>query len=193
MLMPGSTHIIRKSTELLQPMTLPACPCVVLLLKLQRWQRKWAHEAAEPLSGDSSIRLQLSVRAGKDTAEQPVSVQLHLVSAGSGAAAQGPEINRGQPQVVLTQKNADEQPAAMAVLGSLYQMEPLPGLLSELTQVQQLQAAVLADMWEVPDVSKEAVKLLLGAATSYTGLTEELALYYTQMPAIPSCLLPLLE
>jgi hypothetical protein len=136
--------------------------------------------------------VELSVRTTSDAAEHPVSVHLQLVSTGTGTAAQAPEINNETPQVVLTLQNADEQPAAMAVLGSLYQIEPLPALLSELTQVQQLQAAVLADMWEVPDVSKEAVKLLLEAAT-YTGLTEELAMSYAQMPAIPGCLLPLLQ
>lgn len=165
----------------------------MLLLQLQRWQRKRAREDAETPSDSNSIRVELSVSPGSDAAEQPVSVQLQLVSTGSDTPAQPAELDRGMPQLILTLQDQDEQPAALAVLGSLYHIKRMPELLSELTQVQQLQAAVLADMWEVPDVSAEVVRLLLAAADSATGLTEHLALYYAQMPAVPSCLLPLLQ
>jgi hypothetical protein len=51
----------------------------------------------------------------------------------------------------------------MAVLAALYAVKPLPELLSELPQEQQLQAALLADMWQIPKVSTAAVQLLLNA------------------------------
>jgi hypothetical protein len=47
----------------------------------------------------------------------------------------------------LTLQDASEQEAALAVLQSLCAVKPLPELLSELSQEQQLQAAVLADKW----------------------------------------------
>jgi hypothetical protein len=47
----------------------------------------------------------------------------------------------------LELQDASEQQAALAVLQSLYAVKPLHTLLSELSQEQQLQAAVLADKY----------------------------------------------
>jgi hypothetical protein len=53
------------------------------------------------------------------------------------------QITPGRLELQL--QDASELQAALAVLQSLYAVKPLPELLSELSQEQQLQAAVLAD------------------------------------------------
>jgi hypothetical protein len=60
---------------------------------------------------------------------------------------------------VLTLEDADQQPAAMAVLQALYYVQPGSDLLLELTQEQQLQAVLLADMWQVPTQQQRAHSL----------------------------------
>jgi len=80
----------------------------------------------------------------------------------------------------------------MAVVSSLYLVKPLPELLSELPQEQQLHAALLADMWEVPDVTTAAVQLLVKAAKTNAGLKPGLPQLYLAHEALPDCLLPLL-
>lgn len=52
----------------------------------------------------------------------------------------------------------------MALLAGMYMVKPWPELLAELTPQQQLQAADLADRWELPVARDAAVKLLQEAA-----------------------------
>jgi hypothetical protein len=79
----------------------------------------------------------------------------------------------------------------MAVLAALYNVKPIPELLSELSQEQQLHAALLADMWQLPEVSTAAVQLLVETAKADEGL--EAAAYdrFLQLGAFPVCLMPL--
>ena len=65
-----------------------------------------------------------------------------------------------RPQLALELQAASELSAALAVLQSLYAASPLQELLSKLSQEQQLQATILADKWQVPDVGAAAVDAL---------------------------------
>ena len=94
---------------------------------------------------------------------------------------------------MLALQDASEQPAALVVLKALYAVKPLPELLSELSQEQQLQAALLADMWQVPDVSTAAVRLLKAAAGTQAGLSEAVRKEVLGLQAIPACLQPLVQ
>ena len=94
---------------------------------------------------------------------------------------------------MLTLQDAAQEPAAIAVLAALYSVKPIPELLSELPQEQQLHAALLADMWQIADVSTAAVKLLVDAATADQGLSEAAYEQYLQLAAPPTCLLLLFE
>jgi len=89
----------------------------------------------------------------------------------------------------------DEQqvPAAMTVLSALYGVKTIPRLLSELTQEQQLHAAVLADMWQIDAVSAGAAKLLNSAAQSSNGLSAAVTKQLLSMPAYPDSLVPLVQ
>jgi hypothetical protein len=92
----------------------------------------------------------------------------------------------------LELQDASEQHAALAVLQSLYAVKPLPELLSELSQEQQLQAAVLADKWQVPLVSSAAADILAEAAS--TGVLEQaVQQHMLSAQALPECLQPLLK
>jgi hypothetical protein len=84
-----------------------------------------------------------------------------------------------------------EQEAALAVLSSLYAVKPLPELLSELSQEQQLQAALLADKWQVPNVSSAAAQLLVAAANTPGALAEGVRHRVLAAAALPDCLQPL--
>ena len=92
----------------------------------------------------------------------------------------------------LELQDASELAAALAVLQSLYEVKPLPELLSELSQEQQLQAAVLADMWQVPHVSSAAARLLADALKTADGLADAVQQRILQGP-LPVCLEPLLK
>jgi hypothetical protein len=98
-----------------------------------------------------------------------------------------------KPRLVLTLQDAAQEPAAVAVLAALYSVKPIPELLSKLPQEQQLHAALLADMWQIADVSTTAVKLLVDAATADQGLSEAAYEQYLQLAAPPAGLLPLFE
>jgi len=74
----------------------------------------------------------------------------------------------------------------MAVLAALYGVS----VADELSQEQLLQAAVLADMWQVPDVATAAVELLVDAANR-PGLSEAATKAFLDLEVIPNCLLPL--
>jgi hypothetical protein len=92
----------------------------------------------------------------------------------------------------LELQDDSELAAALAVLQSLYEVKPLPELLSELSQEQQVQAAVLADMWQVPHVSSAAAQLLKDAINTADGLEEAVQQRIVQGP-LPECLQPLLK
>lgn len=94
---------------------------------------------------------------------------------------------------MLILQNAEQQQAAHTVLEALYATKPLPELLSALSQEQLLHAAVLADMWEVPDVGLEAVQQLTNAAQSSSGLSEAAMQHLLHMPVHPDYLQPLLK
>jgi hypothetical protein len=81
---------------------------------------------------------------------------------GSSDAAPAPAepAPTARPELVLTLQDPEQLPAAMAVLASMYLTKPLPQLLSELSTTQQLHAALLADMWQAPNVSTAAVDSL---------------------------------
>ena len=91
----------------------------------------------------------------------------------------------------LELQDASEQEAALAVLSSLYAVKPLPRLLSVLSQEQQLQAAVLADKWQVPNVSSAAAQLLVAAANTPGALAETVQHSVLAAAALPDCLQPL--
>jgi hypothetical protein len=91
----------------------------------------------------------------------------------------------------LELQDASEQEAALAVLSSLYAVKPLPRLLSELSQEQQLQAAVLADKWQVPNVSSAAAQLLVAAANTPGALADTVQHSVLAAAALPDCLQPL--
>ena len=101
------------------------------------------------------------------------------------------ETSRARLELEL--QDASEQEAALAVLQSLYAVKPLPELLSELSQEQQLQAAVLADKWQVPHVSNAAAQLLTDAAKTPSTLTETVQQRVLGAEALPGCLQPLLK
>jgi hypothetical protein len=63
-------------------------------------------------------------------------------------------------QVTITLLDANYEPAAMAVLKGLYQVKPWIDLLPDLTPQQQVQAAVLADVWQLSAASEAAVGVL---------------------------------
>jgi hypothetical protein len=87
----------------------------------------------------------------------------------------------------LELQDASEEAAALTVLQSLYAVAPLQKLLAPLRQEQLLQAAVLADKWQVPDVSTAAVRALQAK-----DLSPDVLQQFLQLPAVPAFLLPLL-
>jgi hypothetical protein len=96
-----------------------------------------------------------------------------------------------RPQLVLTLEDADHEPAALAVLQVLYCVPQESGLLLELPQEQQLQAAILADMWQVPNVGSAVAGMLAAAADGQ--LSEAVTDRLLSMQAVPGCLEPLLK
>jgi hypothetical protein len=93
----------------------------------------------------------------------------------------------------LELQDASDQQAALAVLQSLYAVKPLPELLSELSHEQQLQAAVLADMWQVPHVSSTAAQLLADATNTADGLADGVQQRILHGSPLPECLQSLLK
>ncbi len=80
----------------------------------------------------------------------------------------------------------------MAVLAGLYLVKPWPELIAGLAPQQQLQAAVLADMWQLPAATEAVTELLMAAAGSaewLTGVSEQVL----SLQAVPDCLLPLFK
>jgi hypothetical protein len=96
-----------------------------------------------------------------------------------------------QRQIRLTLPDDSYQPAAMAVLAFLYSVKPEP--LAELSTKQLVQAAVLADMWQVPAACSRAMELLTAIADSAEGLPTAAFDQLLRLPAVPITLQPLLE
>ena len=99
---------------------------------------------------------------------------------------------QAKQQVTVTLPDASFEPAAMAVLAGLYLVQPWPKLLADLTPQQQVQAAVLADMWQLPEASEAAVGVLqeaTGNASDASAVLEQLF----SLPAVPDCLSQVLE
>jgi hypothetical protein len=111
--------------------------------------------------------------------------KLSLMSSNSSVQ----QTTRGRLELEL--QDASEQQAALAVLQSLYAFKPLPKLLVQLSQEQQLQAAVLADQWQVPHVSSAAAQLLVTAANTPDALAEAVQQTVVAAAALPECLQPL--
>ena len=80
----------------------------------------------------------------------------------------------------------------MAVLAGLYQVKPWCKLLDDLTPQQQVQAAVLADMWQLPAASQAAVELLQ-AATESEAMPSVVLEQLLKLDAVPQFLLPVFE
>jgi len=113
---------------------------------------------------------------------------------GSASSAKASNTDAGARwQLAITLPDEQQVPAAMAVLAALYGVKPIPELLSELTQEQQLHAAVLADMWQIDAVSTGAAKLLMSAAQSSDGLPASASELLLSMAAYPDCLAPLVQ
>jgi hypothetical protein len=98
-----------------------------------------------------------------------------------------------RPKLMLELQDDSEQTAAIAVLKALYVTQPLPELLFDSTQEQQLQAALLADKWQVPSVSTEAMLQLLDALSSNSGLTTAVKQRIITGPALPGCMKTLMK
>ena len=107
---------------------------------------------------------------------------------GKGKAANK---RQAKQQITITLPDASYEPAAMAVRKGLYQVEPWPKLLADLTPQQQVQAAMLADMWQLTAASEAAVALLQepGSSDRQSAVLEQLV----SMAAVPDCLMPLFE
>jgi hypothetical protein len=105
---------------------------------------------------------------------------------------------QAQRHIEATLPDASYEPAAVAVLAGMYMVKPWPELLSDLTTQQQVHAAVLADMWQLPAASDAALQLLKTAADtgsspdSTDGVSGVLQALFS-MAALPGCLMPLLE
>jgi hypothetical protein len=71
-------------------------------------------------------------------------------------------------------------------------VKPWLKLLADLTPQQQVQAAVLADMWQLPAASEAAVEVLQAAGDSADRLAAVLE-QLLGLEAVPDCLLPVFE
>jgi hypothetical protein len=140
-------------------------------MQILRWQHKRPHVGETP--------------AGVNTRRR--------ASASSSSSIQQAQQDTSRPQLVLTLQDAAEQPAAMSVLAALYGAKPLPELLSELSQEQQLQAAMLADMWQLPAISTAAAGCLTKSLKSQQQLSEAVTEQLLHLQAVPDCLQPLLK
>jgi hypothetical protein len=101
-------------------------------------------------------------------------------------------IQHAKKSVTITLPDASYEEAAMAVLAGLYQVEPWSTLFAGLTPQQQVQAAVLADMWQLTAACDAAVEVLETAAIK---LDNAASLFgqLLSMPTVPDCLTHLFE
>jgi hypothetical protein len=121
----------------------------------------------------------------KDTAAEgpPSKRRRTRSSAASNHTTSSTADSSSRPQLVLELQDQSEEAAALTVLQSMYAVEPLGQLLAKLRQEQLLQAAMLADKWQVPDVSAAAVQAL-----PRDDFSRELLQQFVQCPLCqPSC------
>ena len=138
-------------------------------MQILRWQNKRMHDQAA--AGVSTRRRASASKSSTQQSQQDAS----------------------RPQLVLTLQDASEQPAAMAVLAVMFGAKTMPDLLSELSQEQQLQAAMLADMWQLPAISTKVAEALTSTHTSQGKLPGTVTRQLLQLQAVPDCLRPLLQ
>jgi hypothetical protein len=138
-------------------------------MQILRWQNKRTHDQAA---------------AGVSTRRR---------ASGSKRSTQPTQQDTSRPQLVLTLQDASEQPAAMDVLAVMYGAKAMPELLSELSQEQQLQAAMLADMWQLPAISTKVAEALTSTHSSQGELSEAVTEQLLHLQAVPECLRPLLQ
>jgi hypothetical protein len=101
---------------------------------------------------------------------------------------------QAKQQFPITLPDASYEPAAMALLQGLYQVEPWSKLLDDLTPQQQVQAAVLADMWDLTAATEAALGVLQTVTVAdnvycLSAVLEQLL----SMEAVPDCLMPLFD
>jgi hypothetical protein len=98
-------------------------------------------------------------------------------------------------QVHITLPDASYEPAAVAVLAGMYHMKPWRELLADLAPQQQVQAAVLADMWQLPAAREAEVEVLQEETVNgdsddrVPAVLEELL----SMEVVPDCLMGVFE
>jgi hypothetical protein len=121
----------------------------------------------------------------------PAGVNTRRRSSASSSGTQQAQQDISKPQLVLTLQDASEQPAAIAVLAAMYGAKPLSDLLSVLSQEQQLQVAMLADMWQLPAISTKAARALASTLKAQGKLSETVTQQLLHLQAMPDCLQPL--
>jgi hypothetical protein len=95
-------------------------------------------------------------------------------------------------QINITLPDASYEPAAMALLEGLYHVKPWSKLLADLPPEQQVQAAVLADMWQLTAACKAAVAVLEAVIYDTDSLAAVLETLLN-LDAVPDCLSPVFE
>lgn len=73
----------------------------------------------------------------------------------------------------------------MAILAGMYIVKPWPELLGELKPQQQVHAAVLADMWQLPVATEAAVAVLKTSADSSTERGQAVLEGLVSLKAVP--------
>jgi hypothetical protein len=118
----------------------------------------------------------------------------HAVRASTqeSSIAQSNAKRQAKQLITIILPDASHEPAAIAVLAGLYWVKPWQELLADLTPQQQVQAAVLADMWQLPAASQAAVEVLQAAAASTDSLSTVLE-QLLSLQVVPDCLLPVVE
>ena len=154
-----------------------ACTCAAVM-QILRWQATSAHQQHTSNTGADGQAAGSAARKRTRAASR---------------AADAEDMGSSKPRLVLSLQDAAQLPAALAVLAALYSVKPIPELLSTLPQEQQLHAALLADTWQVADVSTAAVQLLVDAAKPDQGLSAAAYDQFMGLGATPTCLLPLFK
>jgi hypothetical protein len=95
-------------------------------------------------------------------------------------------------QVTITLPDASHEAAAVAVLAGMYQVQPWPKLLADLTPQQQVNAAVSEDMWQLTAAHQAAMDVLVAAADTAAGLSDVLE-GLLSLEAVQDSMLPLLK
>lgn len=98
-----------------------------------------------------------------------------------------------KPQIVWTLQDASQLPTALALLQALYNVKSIPDIMAELASEDQLQAAVLADMLDLPIMCAAAVQQLQDNYNSPNKLLPAAVVdSFLEFEALPTCLVLLL-